>query len=46
VVQVTCAELLVMLVAVRLEIVGAVVSRTMVSVAAADQLPAASLNCA
>ena len=45
VVQVIVAELPVMFVAVRAEMVGAVVSRTIVSdIAAVDQLPAASMN--
>ena len=45
VVQVMVAALPEMPVAVTAEMVGAVVSRTMVSVNAADQLPAASRNC-
>ena len=44
VVQVMVAALAEMPVAVTAEMVGAVVSRTMVSVNAADQLPAASRN--
>ena len=46
VVQVRVAALEVTPEAATAEIVGAVVSRTIVSVAAADQFPTASLNCA
>jgi hypothetical protein len=45
VVHVTTAERSVRLPAVTAEMLGAVVSSTIVSVAAADQLPTTSLNC-